>query len=232
MVKTKQSIEIYAWSLDLPESAATSLVSFLSDSEHVRARRFVKSADALHFIAARAGLRMILGEVLGENPGNVALETSSFGKPRLANHQTLHFNLSHSSGLAVMVFSRHGPVGIDVEQIRELASGIEAQFLSPREISCLAPFFGDHRRAILVRLWAAKEAVIKLHGDHRQLRPDDIHLRLDEGGGVILERLSGESDCHLSLLDAGPGFACVLAHAQPCRSHELSVKRWQGLRGG
>jgi hypothetical protein len=118
MPMTAKKIRVFTWSLDLPESDAVDFMSQLSSDEHQRARRLVKKEDALHFMAARAGLRMILGAEIGESPRDVTFQLSPSGKPRLANHGDMHFNLSHSSGHAVLVLSRQQPVGIDIERIR------------------------------------------------------------------------------------------------------------------
>lgn len=205
-------------------------MSLLSSDEQLRARRLVKKEDALHFMAARAGLRMILGEEIGGSPCDVSFQLSPSGKPRLANHGDMHFNLSHSSGQAVLVLSRQEPVGVDIERIRALASGIETQFLSSEEISWLARVPASARMASLVGLWAAKEAVIKLYGDSRQLTPGDINLNLGDMGQVTFAHVAGEAGCTLTSLDATPGFACMLAHLQPIDARELVVARWQGLR--
>ena len=230
MPMTAKKIRVFTWSLDLPESDAVDFMSQLSSDEHQRARRLVKKEDALHFMAARAGLRMILGAEIGESPRDVTFQLSPSGKPRLANHGDMHFNLSHSSGHAVLVLSRQQPVGIDIERIRTLASGIETQFLSSEEIARLTHVPASARTASLVALWAAKEAVIKLYGDSRQLKPGDIDLNLDGTGQITSARVAGEVGCTLTSLDASPGFACMLAHSQPLDASELVVARWQGLR--
>lgn len=227
---TEPTFRLFMWSLDVPAGEAISLTTLLSQDERMRARRFVKPESAHHFIAARAGLRMILGETLGLHPGDVVLELSAHGKPRLAGHGDVHFNLSHSGGNAVLALSRRGPVGIDVERVRALAIGIESQFLSDDEISRLARVRADERGGVLINLWAAKEAVIKLHGDHRQLRPHEVEVPFDPDGKITFARIDGEADCTLVLLDTLPGFACVLAYPGPCDLREMVVAHWQGLR--
>ena len=227
---TEQNLRVFTWSLDVPESDAPSLMSQLSSDEHLRARRLVKKEDALHFAAARAGLRMILGEAVGECPRDLNFQLSPSGKPRLANHGDMHFNLSHSGGHAVLALGRQEPVGIDIERIRDLASGIEFQFLSSAETSRLARVCAGARMGFLVGCWAAKEAVIKLYGDYRQLKPGDIDLNFDDAGKITSASVAGEAGCSLTSLDATPGFACMLAQLQPLDARELVVARWQGLR--
>jgi 4'-phosphopantetheinyl transferase len=227
---TEQNLRVFTWSLDVPESDAPSLMSQLSSDEHLRARRLVKKADALHVVAARAGLRRFRGEEIGKSPRDLTFELLPSGKPRLANHGDMHFNLSHSSGQAVLALSRQVPVGIDIERIRELASGIEFQFLSSAETARLARVCAGARMGFLVGCWAAKEAVIKLYGDYRQLKPGDIDLNFDDAGKITSASVAGEAGCSLTSLDAAPGFACMLAQLQPLDAREVLVARWQGLR--
>lgn len=74
-------------------------------------------------VAARAMLRCLLSAVLDVGPRRIIFGRGTAGKPSIAWPRTrLHFNVSHSEGLAVVAVSRVIPVGIDVEVISELIS--------------------------------------------------------------------------------------------------------------
>ena len=136
----------------------------LSDGERARAARFVFERDRRHFVAAHAGLRLVLGRLLGIDASAVALVKDGNGKPRLAGKPPLFFNLSHSHGLAAVAVSGHFEVGLDIERLR------------PTDLSGVVSFFSQHERAALAALppeahashafiaWTRKEAFVKATG--------------------------------------------------------------------
>ena len=77
-------------------------------------------------IVAWALVRTLLGDLLGEDPADVAIErhcvrcgSGDHGKPRLADTSAgIHFSLAHSGPHVVVAVSRAGPVGIDVECLK------------------------------------------------------------------------------------------------------------------
>lgn len=72
----------------------------------------------LDTVGSRWALREILGRYLALPAAELRFETGQHGKPRLASPPgELAFNLSHSSGLALVAVARR-EVGVDVERIR------------------------------------------------------------------------------------------------------------------
>ena len=110
----------------------------LTDEEKSRADRFRFRKDAVHWIDCRANLRKILGQAIQRPPREVPLILSENGKPLLAPpYDSLHFNLSHCSDLAIVALSAEGPVGIDLESLDRAPDLLEceATFCHPLEIS-------------------------------------------------------------------------------------------------
>jgi 4'-phosphopantetheinyl transferase len=229
MLDTHDTLRICSWSLDIDNVAAERLMPLLSADEQARANRLVRRQDALRFVAARAGLRQILGEVTGVPASAVKIAYSQSGKPRLHDSGGLHFNLSHSNGLAVLALGWQGPLGIDVERVRMLSPGIEEQFLTATEIASLRQFGPDARAMALMKCWAAKEAVIKFHGDVRQVSPMDIELMLDMQGATPVVRVTPLAGCSLVPISAEAGYVCMLASGKPARMQDIVFTAWRGL---
>jgi 4'-phosphopantetheinyl transferase len=230
MTAANDRVQVFVWSLDVPDISATPLLSLLSDDERARARRLVKPQDGSRFIAARAGLRKLLSGVTATAPREIAFAYSPFGKPALADHAGVHFNLSHSEGMAVLAITRRAPVGIDLELNKLFAAGMEEQFLSSAELALLEGLASDARNARLVETWAAKEALIKLHGDRQTLRPREIELK----HAPSLEVLGPEAcrGCSLVPIDAEPGFTCILATQVRLGHEDVDLHAWSGLLPG
>ncbi len=172
---------VYPHCMD-PGSAAVCL----TEEEKSRAERFHFAKDSIHWANCRASLRQILGRQIGLPPSEVPLVFAEFGKPLLAApFDWLHFNLSHCPDLAVVALCLDGPVGIDLEAF-ERASGLldcETSFCHPEEIRTL-PADAAARAAQLLRIWTAKEAVLKSLGTGLSHPPEDVRILFGPSNAV------------------------------------------------
>jgi 4'-phosphopantetheinyl transferase len=177
----------------------------LTTDEKSHAGRFRFENDATQWIACRAGLRTILGEMAGIPPLEVPLVFSEFGKPGLAPpYDALHFNLSHCPGLALVALSHDGPVGIDLEPQSRAESLLECErsFCHPQEISDL-PTREDERASTLLRIWTHKEAVLKAMGTGLSHPPEKVRIIFagSNASAISDEPLSGIENQRLHRLE-------------------------------
>lgn len=150
----------------------------LTDLEIARAARFHFQNDAVHWIACRANLRKVLGHAIHRLPQEVPLILSENGKPLLAPPcNSLHFNLSHCSDLAIIALCADGPVGIDLEPLDRAPDLLECTttFCHPLEISEL-PCEARARASQLLRIWTAKEALLKALGTGLLHPPESVRI--------------------------------------------------------
>lgn len=150
----------------------------LTPEEIARAGRFRFEEDAIHWMACRSHLRMILGDAIQRPPREVPLAFSEFGKPVLTPPcQALHFNLSHCRDLAVIALTRDGTVGIDLEATTRAADLLqcESTFCHPIELNAL-PDEQTSRARQLLRIWTAKEAVLKAMGTGLSHPPESVRI--------------------------------------------------------
>jgi 4'-phosphopantetheinyl transferase len=99
-----------------------------------------------------------------------AIERGEHGKPRFpAPFDTLGFNWSHSGDVALFAIGR-GPaafeLGVDVERVKPRARAIElaSRFFAADETEALRALDAAEVLAAFLRLWTAKEAVLKANG--------------------------------------------------------------------
>lgn len=159
----------------IPQEAAAAC---LTSEERLRVGRFRFFEDARHWTACRANLRKILGEAIHLPPDEVPLVLSKFGKPTLAPpFDSIHFNLSHSPDLAVVALGVDGPVGIDLENLERAKELLECEstFCHPQEIQSL-PDEASLRARQLLRIWTAKEAVLKALGTGLSHPPESTRI--------------------------------------------------------
>ena len=111
---------------------------------------------------------------------NLEMGFNEHGKPFLAHHPEVHFNLSHcKNGIAVVV--DFAPVGIDIESFRKDNIALVRKTMNPAEAEWIRT--SSDPIETFTQFWTKKEAVVKLRGTGII---DDLHHVLD-GEGYRLE---------------------------------------------
>jgi 4'-phosphopantetheinyl transferase len=139
----------------------------LPPDERERAATFLRPEPARRWVAARWGLRVVLGRYLGAEPAAVELVLGESGKPRLRDPASeLRFNLSHSGEVSLVAITAGREVGVDVEEVNE---GRDVLALAERALPAAdaaeiraAP--AELRAAVFHRSWARHEARLKCLG--------------------------------------------------------------------
>ena len=120
-----------------------------------------------HGQAAEPLVRDWLSGELGVAPGALAIRRRRPGRPCLdAAHADWDASWSHSGEGLLMALAQNLRVGIDLEvkRPRPKAQVLANRFFAPAEAAALAAMPDGLREAAFVRLWCAKEAVLKAHG--------------------------------------------------------------------
>lgn len=186
----------------------------LDEHERARLAAFRRPADAARYLAAHALVRITLAERLGIAPAAIVLDRTCrcgkpHGKPRLAlpHADAAHFSLTHSGERVGVALSGAGPVGLDVEQLRELTDleALAAHALSPTELRRPPPLDAGS----FLQLWTRKEALLKATGEGLSVPMTSITLSPPDGPAEVVEWGFGRA--WLVDLDAGPGHPAALA---------------------
>jgi len=128
------------------------------------------AASNFKFIAGKQ--RKVMGELLlraivfrdyGISSGDLVIDTSEKGKPYLASHPHIHFNISHSGDWVVIAFSS-AEVGVDVEKIRDVNLRIAQRFFSVEEKQQLFSLPAKKQMDYFFDLWTLKESFLKAIG--------------------------------------------------------------------
>jgi len=205
-------ITVTVWRIPLPERAPEPHAWALLDArERERAERFIHDRDRHRFVAAHAGLRLVLAAETGRPPSALRFVLEPQGKPRL-DRPSLSFNLSHSGPLAVVATCRGSAVGIDVEmagRMRDL-DGLAAMVMTPREQADFAALSIDRRQAAFLRLWTRKEALLKADGRGLMHDPRKVEVGLDDNTPriVLLDDVRWTL-ADLALAPDAPAAVCV-----------------------
>jgi len=163
MLLMKNEINIFAYNVrNHPIKKTGDLLRWLNAQELARFERMKKRSDKKLFLCGRVLAKSVIGELLGIKPESVKISVDKSGRPFLKGRPAeFDFNLSHGGDWVVLMIGR-GPVGVDVEKISPIETGVVSGFsvLSDEECEYLAE--KDWRE--FYRVWTLKEAFFKTGG--------------------------------------------------------------------
>ena len=221
--------ETHIWLARLGLSSAHGAADLgtLSADEQERARSMT-DGPANQFLAGRALLRRVLATYLPCSPAQIEIACGPHGKPLLAgtaSKANLHFNLSHSAGVAAVAIGS-SPLGIDIESLRDLSApeAIAARFFAPGEIRALRQSADAQRQRTFFALWTCKEAYLKALGGGISRGLASFEVEINGQGQARLLRSDGTRDPGWTLRQLVLGSSLVGAVA--VQSPHCSLRCW------
>lgn len=171
----------------LGKDACESLAAVLGQDERDRAARLRFEADRHAFVVSRAMRRIGIGLALGADPHELRFGSGPQGEPTLLDPRAgaLSFSLSRTRELVSFALCPGGPVGVDVEVVRD---GVEVDLLEPY-MDLPDPHEPIGLEDFYVR-WTALEAFWKAQGLGLSRTHPRIALR-DTGEGRLEVRVAG-----------------------------------------
>ena len=174
--------------------ADPALAALLPAAERERAARLRRAEDRDRTIVAWALVRVLLADLLGDDPADVAIErhcvrcgSGDHGKPRLADTAAgIHFSLAHSGPHVAVAVSRAGPVGIDVERLKpnmDYRALVRNTLTADEAVAFEA---GGARPHDFLRTWVRKEAVTKAVGTGIATRFETFAVGAPETDAMLL----------------------------------------------
>lgn len=194
----------------------------LTASEREKIQRKHRREDAEREAVARVGLRVLLGGYLGRAAREITFVTEMKGKPVLGESQgkmpRVEFNVSHSGAWVMMAFSVGVPLGIDVEQHREIERDeLVSGFFSAPEQASWATISMESRPPVFFEAWTRKESYLKGLGVGLMKALDSFAVELAPGAvpAVLWDREHPQAGADWRLVAVSPdvGYAATLAVA-------------------
>ena len=162
-------------------------------------------------------MRAWLAAELGGAPDTLPLRRDRFGRPRLEAPYARHdVSWSHSGDGLLIARGKDVALGIDLEQSkpRPRALDLARRYFAASEAAWLATLPDTARDAAFLRLWCAKEAVLKAHGRGLAFGLDKLAFAEHAGYLALLAchpALGVASDWRLHEFVPSPGYRAALA---------------------
>jgi 4'-phosphopantetheinyl transferase len=168
-------------------------------------------------VAAETIARAWLAHQLDCTAEQLPLSRDDFGRPRLhASLAACDTSWSHSGDGLLVALGRDMDVGIDLERLRPRprALAVAERYFTAAELAWLQVQAADARDEAFLRLWCAKEAVLKAHGRGLVFGLDK--LAFAQGDGVLAlvacdPALGTPADWQLLEFIPQPGYRAALA---------------------
>lgn len=162
---------------------------WLDIEERNRWRRFRFDRPKREFALCRAALRFGVCTRLGCSNDQLTFGVSKYGKPFGlvdGNDAPIKFNVSHGGKHGLIAYSRHGRLGVDVEERidRVDLDGLSATVFGPDEQADFALTYGAEKIYMFFSLWTLKEAMIKALGLGFSQDPSKFQIPLSMRSGA------------------------------------------------
>jgi 4'-phosphopantetheinyl transferase len=162
-----QPDEVHLWetSLSVNDEELARMFDLLSPVDQWAADEFSHVQARRQYIVSRGMLRQLLSGYIGTAPEEIQFTIEGAGKPVLAGKRWLDFNLTHSGDLTLFGIARR-PLGVDMEQVREMPRAIELakRYFSPAQHEQIAGTPDGRRSWEFLGMWVRREAYAKALG--------------------------------------------------------------------
>lgn len=210
--------------LPLAESYEKLLCS-LPEEERIRAEKYVRKEDRLRCAAGAFLLRKSVKDTLaamGAEPVFSVVRTK-YGKPYVKEYPEIQLSLSHSGDIIALA-QYDSEIGLDVEQIKDIATDDYKSFMTADERRLIET--AADPLAEFYRVWTVREAFSKQLGLGLPLY-DNEKVTIDYERGTIDHR-GGRYSVKTLALDGHIMSVCVRGEMPGVRQHFLNKKEWEG----
>lgn len=160
-------------------------LELISEQRREQALRFRYELGQRTCVLAYLLLKRALSEEFGltENP---VFTFGEHGKPSIANHPNIFFNLSHCKKAVACAVSRR-PVGIDIESVGSYKESVARYTMNDEEMALITA--AARPEVAFVRFWTMKEARLKLTGEGISRDLKTVLAEADKKKYTTVERL-------------------------------------------
>ena len=205
------------WHINLDQDAM-SLPQVLDEKEKARAEKFHFEHHKRQFMVSHIATRLILASYCATDPAKLIFKHNTYGKPFLAHHEQLLFNISHTDEMALCAVSDGDELGIDIEKKRPITCiEMAERFFSATERKLFADLQPGQQQDAFFCCWTRKEAYIKAKGLGLSLPLEQFSVTLtpDLPAALLSSEFAAEDVARFRLLDiaVADGYKAALAHA-------------------
>jgi 4'-phosphopantetheinyl transferase len=160
------TVALWYGHVDIEKDKSDQCWRMLDQLEQAYAKRLKNELQQKRYIEVHGRLRQLLSGILNQAPEKLVIEKTAFGKPFLAEHPELAFNLSHSANDYIIGVGKNCRIGVDIEHCNARAnfSALVTKCFAEEEIQYWNCLPEDQKKTAFYSIWTRKEAFVKAVG--------------------------------------------------------------------
>ncbi|RXJ94839.1 hypothetical protein CRV00_05770 [Malaciobacter molluscorum] len=170
---------IHIWKIDFTKISSNikTYLYLLNNDEISRANKFLLKNKYKSYIATRIILKILLQYYINREGYKIQLHKNQYGKPYLKDNE-IYFNISHTSDMSLIAFSKNKEFGIDLEsnECDNNIVNISAKYFTQREKNWIENLPNNKKTKGFIYCWVRKEAYIKALGLGLSLPLDSFNV--------------------------------------------------------
>jgi 4'-phosphopantetheinyl transferase len=186
----------------------------LDEAEQTQARKFKNALLHKRYVEIHGRLRNLLAQRLNQSPEKIRLKKAGQGKPYLADHPELAFNLSHSEDRLMIAAGWDCQIGIDIEICKQRInlSGLVDKCFAEEEALYWSKLPDTQKNQAFYQFWTRKEAFVKATGHGIALGLNECVINPENPTEFLrVPDLCGQASAwHLQDFDLGEGICGAL----------------------
>jgi len=222
----KRDIELWRGYLDdMPEQRYWPV---LDAAEQAHAGKLKNALMRKRYAIAHGSLRQLLAAYLNAQPAQIRINKALHGKPYLADHPELAFNISHSDGHLLIAVGWNCELGVDIESCRDRKSlaGLVEKCFADEEADYWHRMPQAEKNREFYRFWTRKEAFVKATGRGIALGLDQCVINPERATEFLRvpESCGAPGQWRVRDINLGPDVCGALA-VKAAEIAELQVRR-------
>lgn len=161
---------------DLFKSEYDQLAFFVAKEKYCRIKRYYFYIDAQRALLGDILTRYAICKEFNLSNYQLSFAMNDFGKPYLLGFPSIEYNISHAGQFVVCVINDNGPVGIDVEMVKNSNLELAKQFYTESEYRYLVSQLPEIQPEYFCQLWTMKESYIKMIGKGLSIPLDSFNV--------------------------------------------------------
>jgi 4'-phosphopantetheinyl transferase len=159
-------IEIWQGKVTVEDAHYQACWRVLNEAEQIQAGKFKNALLHKRYVEIHGRLRMLLAQRLSQSLERISIKNAEHGKPYLADHPELAFNLSHSADRVMIAVGWNCQLGVDIEFCKQRInlSGLVDKCFSKEEAAYWTKLPETKKNEEFYRFWTRKEAFVKATG--------------------------------------------------------------------
>lgn len=163
---TTDTIDIWHGHVEAEDKHYQRYWRMLDEAEQVHAGKLKNPLLRYRYVGIHGRLRELLAQLLMLSPEKLNIKKTGFGKPFLADHPDLVFNLSHSGSAFLIAVAFDCRLGVDLEYFKNRVdfSGLVNHCFAEEEITYWNRLPEIRKKSEFYNFWTRKEAFVKAVG--------------------------------------------------------------------